>query len=281
MSLDHENYLNIAVVDKAPALNLFSPHEFSAPEPEIHSWPRRAKLAELNTCLMKHGGDVVMDSSPTSHDTLDISNQHYSLVYMREDLSDYWRLMSASVGVPHVPAPQPVSLGVHQVIHETSHAVLARNLRRVMPGLDTEVTWPCDHDGSGIVWGAIQHLNDAHHPESGSPDVWTRERIADWTETLPFDLSIDPEAAEQLKARREQDETHSAQYQETVKKLMENMIVSQESFMKSMSLSFEKVKKACEGLQKDLASIEFTADTSQMQSALQVEWEKMNPKEDT
>lgn len=281
MSLDHENYLNISVMDKAPSLHLSSPYNVSPPEPEIHSWPRRATLAELNTCLVKYGGDTAMYASPTWHDVLDISNKHYSLVYQREDFTDNWKLMSASVGVPHAPAPQPVSLGVHQVLQEESHAPLARNLRRVMPGLDTEVASPCDHDVSSTVWGVIQHLNDAHHPESGSPDVWTRERIADWTEALPFDLTIDPEAAEQLKARREYDETHQAQYQEAVKKLMEQMIVSQESFMKSMTLSFEKVKKACEGLQKDLAKVEFTADTSQMQETLQVEWEKMNPKEDT
>ena len=281
MSLDHENYLNIVVVDKAPSLHLFAPYNASPPEPEIHSWPRRAKLAELNTCLMKYGGDTVMQSSPSWADSLDISNKHYSLVYEREDMSDYWKLMSASDGVPHAPAPQPVSLGVHKVFQEESHAPLARNLRRVIPGLDHVVEWPCDHKQAGILWGAIQHLNDAHHPESGSPDVWTRERIADWTEALPFDLTIDPEAAEQLKARQEYDETHQAQYQEAVKKLMENMIVSQETFMKSMSLSFEKVKKACEGLQKDLAKVEFTADTSQMQETLHVEWEKMNPKEDT
>jgi hypothetical protein len=34
----------------------------------------------------------------------------------------------------------------------------------------------------------IIHLNDSHHPAHETADVWSRERIADWLETLDVDL---------------------------------------------------------------------------------------------
>jgi hypothetical protein len=40
------------------------------------------------------------------------------------------------------------------------------------------------------VWYAIQHLNDGHNPNDGASEPWSRERIADWLETLDADLRV-------------------------------------------------------------------------------------------
>lgn len=87
-----------------------------------------------------------------------------------------------------------------------SHEPLARKLMDAIPGLEEQVPHPCDCPGAwshrSAIRSVIMHLNDDHHPtESSSLDMWSRERIADWVETLPFDLTIDPELAAAAKQR--------------------------------------------------------------------------------
>lgn len=88
------------------------------------------------------------------------------------------------------------------------YSMLAQRLAMAMPGLNTPVPYPCDckRQGDGSVWGVIQHLNDEHHPARSVADKWSRERIADWTEELPIDLTVDPGDLERRK--RESQEQH-------------------------------------------------------------------------
>lgn len=55
-------------------------------------------------------------------------------------------------------------------------------LTGLFPGLDDLLGCPlCNNDGSSLT-NTIIHLNDDHK--------WSRERIADWLETLPVDLTL-------------------------------------------------------------------------------------------
>jgi len=65
-------------------------------------------------------------------------------------------------------------------------------LTRLIPGLDERAASPCDcpypEGNTFSIRENIIHLNDTHHPDREGADVWTRERIADWLETLDVDL---------------------------------------------------------------------------------------------
>jgi hypothetical protein len=78
-----------------------------------------------------------------------------------------------------------------------THGDLARKLRAQVSGLDEWVMYPCDCPNApgATIWAAIQHLNDYHHPDRRREDTWTRERIADWLDALPFDLTINTKEA--------------------------------------------------------------------------------------
>jgi len=65
------------------------------------------------------------------------------------------------------------------------------SLKALIPGLeDMKVSCPkmatdeCHWKSTATLLSVIVHLNDRH--------TWTRERIADWLETLDFDLSMTP-----------------------------------------------------------------------------------------
>lgn len=77
------------------------------------------------------------------------------------------------------------------------HRNLANKMAAMIPGIKDKVPNPCDcKPFTRMIWGMIQHLNDAHHPAHGDgpdDDLWSRERIADWLETLDADLVLDPD----------------------------------------------------------------------------------------
>lgn len=110
------------------------------------------------------------------------------------------------------------------------YSMLAEQLRQVMPGLMTPVLHPCDckRTWNSQVWAVIQHLNDEHHPNIPAvKDKWSRERIADWTEGLPVDLTVDPSHAEKRKAARD-----DAQYQqELIKKWISEPAIVDQKFL--------------------------------------------------
>ncbi len=80
----------------------------------------------------------------------------------------------------------------------TDNAKLASTLMGKVPGLRVVVEFPCECGYGGIkssgqVQDAIIHLNDNHHPwkKPAAGDAWSRERIADWLDTLDVILTID------------------------------------------------------------------------------------------
>lgn len=58
-----------------------------------------------------------------------------------------------------------------------------RAMSEAFPGLQEVVNCPCDCLGTATIYYLIQHLNDTH-------EEWTRERIADWLETLDVKLEM-------------------------------------------------------------------------------------------
>lgn len=52
-----------------------------------------------------------------------------------------------------------------------------------LPGVNETVKYPCKCGVAGRLWDVIQHLNDKHNE-------WTRERIADWVESLDVDTEF-------------------------------------------------------------------------------------------
>lgn len=54
-------------------------------------------------------------------------------------------------------------------------------LKKVLPGLLEEVRCPECSDND-ILWETVQHMNDEHE--------WSREKIADWLETLDVDITF-------------------------------------------------------------------------------------------
>ena len=72
----------------------------------------------------------------------------------------------------------------------------AEKLQAKIPALNEVLPYPClcKNTAPRRLSGLIQHLNDAHHPvRTTNPalgDPWTRERIADWLDTLGLDLTI-------------------------------------------------------------------------------------------
>lgn len=113
------------------------------------------------------------------------------------------------------------------------YSVLANQLRRAMPGLNIPVTCPCDCESWHVetVWTIIQHLNDTHHPNAGVGDRWSRERIADWTEGLPIDLTIDPSAAE----KREAAWAHAQEQQEFIEKWISEPAIVDQKFLDELT----------------------------------------------
>jgi hypothetical protein len=89
----------------------------------------------------------------------------------------------------------------------------ARRLAELIPDARAVVDLPCNCRVTAIgegevpvrkqIWHAIQHLNDLHLPGRGDgiADPWTRERIAEWLETLDLDLRVYPTPEEAAAAR--------------------------------------------------------------------------------
>lgn len=102
---------------------------------------------------------------------------------------------------------------------------LATELSALIPGAGDIVRNPCSCRPffPKTIWSMIQHLNDRHHPDYHDPtdpdsDPWSRERIADWLDTLDADLVLDPDRevkpsafSKQLAAEKEAVEKMAAQ----------------------------------------------------------------------
>lgn len=100
----------------------------------------------------------------------------------------------AGYGSGQIWAPATAGLRTNQ------HRALS--LMDKIPALKERVKCPCTCPtwaGRYKVEDCIMHLNDCHHPMSPSShdgwEPWTRERIADWVDSLPFDFTVQPAPA--------------------------------------------------------------------------------------
>lgn len=82
---------------------------------------------------------------------------------------------------------------------EPSHQGRALSLMSKVPALRERVACPCTcpiSQGEYKVEDCIMHLNDVHHPRHEGNvegwESWSRERIADWVDSLPFDFTVQP-----------------------------------------------------------------------------------------
>ena len=135
------------------------------------------------------------------------------------------------------------------------HISLARGLRRMTPGLSEVVPNPCDCPkgvyNRASIWDMIQHLNDSHHPDKGdSLDKWTRERIADWLETLDADLTVDPERFKEEERRRAQ--TRALQHQAAMKALSDGAL---DGLKESVQKGFQQIQEAAQDAIKAMQSL--------------------------
>lgn len=90
------------------------------------------------------------------------------------------------------PAAQPIAAAEQKYLQTYSYPVTAaKELERVVPALGEPTL--CPEPGCGNhepaapmqpIASVIVELNDRH--------LWTREQIADWLDTLPYDLTIQP-----------------------------------------------------------------------------------------
>jgi len=216
------------------------------------SWPVHPLRSDLEKTTEKYGASWTITHNYYEATRVEIEVGDLELVYEMEDDGKYYRLLHIAQGDMSLSAPPAPDV--------EDHSRLANELIHAMPGLDEEVASPCSclawQKGEESVQAVIIHLNDRHHPTKGplKADPWTRERIAQWTETLPFDLTLDPDRPKRqmrgLTAPESiYDEIHSEKYEENIKAMMASMAVSKGSFLKSVGLVSEAAEKATDALE--------------------------------
>lgn len=236
-------FIEIAVQDPADYIS-FNSDAISVVPHSTQSWPVHPSHGDLTKTTQKYGASWTITHNYYEATRIQIAVGDVELVYEMEDDGQRYRLLHLVHGNTSLSAPPAP--------HVEDHSRLANELINAMPGLNEKVVSPCActpwRDGSDTVQVVIMHLNDGHHPTRGSlrVDPWSRERIAQWTETLPFDLTLDPDRPKPSSAYR--DETHSKEYAKHLKAMMDNMGVSQDEFLKSMSAISEAAGKATASL---------------------------------
>lgn len=167
---------------------------------DVQRWPRLTDSTGLHAACKKYKATAWVASWEEESTKMLIHVENVEIEYRSSPVSnpEVWDF------VQYQPSPGSAAYYSDGPTSSSSlgtHSALAARLRSAMPGLHQQVDLPCgctDDRGHALhrsVWGAIQHLNDRHHPATRPDNAWTRERIAQWTENLPFDLTIDPEEA--------------------------------------------------------------------------------------
>lgn len=115
----------------------------------------------------------------------------------------------------HAKAQEIAEAAAKKAAENAENEARARRLAELIPDAHAVVDLPCNCRITAVgegevpvrkkIWNAIQHLNDVHLPGPGDEtgDPWTRERIAEWLETLDLDLRVYPTPEEAAAARRE------------------------------------------------------------------------------
>jgi hypothetical protein len=187
-----ETYFTVSVL-RDPFGDL-APVSYMGGHVERQKWPRRAHQADLLGAIQKYArGNYGIDSPMGSPVRITTVMGPLEICYQQEKIyQPYYRLL----GVKHVSDTfeEWIIPGGEQ---EVGHERLARELLRVMPGLRASVPFPCSCGKTAPAKNSVQaviiHLNDRHHPTKGAlkDDPWSRERIAQWTEELDVDLTVD------------------------------------------------------------------------------------------
>lgn len=243
-------FIKIVVQDPADYIS-FNSDAIPVVPHSTQSWPVHPSHGDLTKTTQKYGASWTITHNYYEATRVQIAVDDLGLVYEMEDDGQRYRLLHLVHGGTWLSAPPAP--------HVEDHSRLANELINAMPGLNEKVVSPCActawRKGDDTVQGVIMHLNDGHHPTRGSlrVDPWSRERIAQWTETLPFDLTLDPDRPErQMRGPGAPeplyDEMHSDKYQKHLKAMMDNMVVSQDEFLKSMSAISEAAGKATASL---------------------------------
>lgn len=137
-----------------------------------------------------------------------------------------------------------------------SYSTLADRMRGMIPGATDVVENPCDcFDFQRTVWDMIQHLNDEHHPaKSVREDKWSRERIADWLETLDADLTLDPERKQepvQPKSMKGPTISHGF-FDEHLQQAMQNGVASVQASLQQIGLSIAETGDTFKAMQESI-----------------------------
>ena len=213
------------------------------------SWPTHPTHGDLMETMKKYGASAEITHNWDPYATTVLASvKDLELVYERQDDESHYTLL----GVNHESSPSVQAQPVQE-----DHFRLANELIHAMPGLDEEVAPPCTCTawsvGGNTVQAVIIHLNDRHHPAKGplKADPWSRERIAQWTETLPFDLTLDPDRPKrQMRGpsapKPIYDEIHAEKHHEQLKALMQSMTISHDELIKSFNYMEKAATKAAD-----------------------------------
>lgn len=187
-----------------PPMNVYTSKSGEWFEKVRYQWPLTAHVDEMQALLSerKLPVELTMDSMECTME-IDLP-EGGSLEYV--SVGDHWHCTKANPPSgedlyamwekQHV-GQWPVWLNEPAVTTGPSHHRRAAQLKEMVPGLMRSVSQPCSCNTTGMylsgsVWQVIQHLNDTHHPNNGCADKWSRERIADWLDSLDVDLTVDP-----------------------------------------------------------------------------------------
>lgn len=198
-----------------PPMNVYTGKASEWFEKIRHQWPLTAHASDMMALIQarKVPVEVTMESDGECSMEIDLP-EGGSLEYVL--LGDVWNCTHANppsdaelyamwekqhTGMWPVWLNEPAT-----VSGDTSHHRRASQLKVMAPGLQAVVQKPCSCNSPGMnltdsVWQTIQHLNDTHHPANGCDDKWSRERIADWLDTLDVDLTVDPDRKPQPSSR--------------------------------------------------------------------------------
>lgn len=238
-------------------------------------WPLRVplnELADVNTSISRN---IEVD---TDHDRTRIAvHAHdHRVAYEVDDLN-----IAYLIGVDTGAGWSQIENPLYKYVVEpppVDYSILAARLKQHIPGLRQRVPFPCNcGPGFSIVWQVIQHLNDFHHPTNPEvTDAWDRERIAQWTESLPIDLTFDPNAPVSRVSQRQMTKQDAELIDKIAADLHESWKWTLAGFAKIGEHATDTAKQVKEFAEKFY--VEFHADTSQMEETLSAQWEALNQK---
>jgi hypothetical protein len=268
--------ITIAICDGASVLDHSADSEVSAADHIRYvEWPLRVPFGELSDVNPSIWREFEMD---TDHDRTRVAvhARDHHVAYEVDDLN-----IAYLIGVDTGAGWSQIENPLYKYVVEpppVDYSTLAARLRRHIPGLRQRVPFPCNcGPGSSTVWQVIQHLNDFHHPTNPEvADAWDRERIAQWTENLPIDLTFDPNAPVSRVSQRKPTD----QDMELIKKMADDLHESWKPiFLKFADIgehATETAKHVKEFAEKFY--VELHADTSQMEEVLSEQLEALNQK---